>query len=105
MCLLCLWLVVRVTVLVWAVPSLIRLDAQTERSSLMAAGDSKCTAGSIHEQVAEQHPSRLSKKSNTEAAARCRRSLRTHCSDEGLQDGSAGALEKALDSCSCRREL
>src|SRR3954463_3895939 len=101
---LCLLLNGRFTVLFWAVPSLIRPGAEIERSSLVAVGDSKCIPRSMHEQVAEQHPSRLSKKSNTEAAVHRRRSLRTHCSDPGFRNDSAGASEMALDTCNCRTE-
>jgi hypothetical protein len=50
-----LW-VVSVTVLFWAVLSLVRLDAEIERSFLVAAEDSQCTARSMREQVTEQHP-------------------------------------------------
>ena len=86
-----------VTILIWVVPNLIRPDAEIECSSLLVAGDLKCTPRSMHEQVAEGHPSRPLKRSNIEAARR-RRSLRTHCSERELPDDSAGASEMAADS-------
>ena|SRR5689334_19476073 len=94
-----------VAVLIWAVPSPIRPDAEIQRTYLAAEEDSQCTARSRREQVAEQYPLRLSKKSNTEAAVRRRICLRIDCSNGGLRDDSAGASEMALDTCNCRREL
>jgi len=95
----------RFTMLIWAVLILIRPGAEIERSCLVAVGDSKCIPRSMHAQVAEEHPSRLSKKSNTEAAVHRRRSLRIHCSDPEFRNDSAGASEMALYTCNCRREL